>query len=180
MSESFYPIRMATPDDVPTLVEMCHQLQAHITEKNPALFTMAPGWRQKREEFYKTCIADADRHLVVGCAEDGTVFGMGLGTVVNNPNFSPQRFGSIDDFWIAPYRRRQGIGTKLINHLLRFFRHRSVEALTLSFAVGNVEAQNFWNKLGFHPALVMSNANLSAVEERLTSANRAFEMQEEG
>ncbi len=178
MSEHFYPVRMATPDDVPALVEMCHQLQAHITEKNPALFVMAPGWREKREEFYRSCIASPDRHLIVGFAADKTVFGMALGTVVNNSDFSPQRFGSIDDFWIAPCKRRQGIGTKLVNHLLRFFRHRGVEALTLSFSVGNLEAQNFWNQLGFHPALVMSNANLSAVEERLTSANRAYEMQE--
>lgn len=41
------------------------------------------------------------------------------------------------------------------------------EDLTLHFAVGNHEAEQFWARLGFVPAIQIANATLEAVRERI-------------
>ena len=152
-----FKVREASLDDVTTLVAFRHDLQEHMVEGNPYLFDMAPEWRESKQAFYTGCIGDPLRHLVVGCAGTTSIVGMGLGSIVQNADLRPATFGSIDDVWITPASRRRGYGTLIFERLTSFFIERGIEDLTLTYAVGNPEAERFWSALGFQPVLVVAN-----------------------
>jgi len=42
-----------------------------------------------------------------------------------------------------------------------------VEDVTLRYVIGNREAEEFWNGLGFQPIINTANARLMELEERL-------------
>ena len=94
---------------------------------------------------------------MVGCAGTTSIVGMGLGSIVHNADLRPATFGSMDDIWITPENRRRGYGTLIFERLTAFFMANGIEDLTLSYAVGNREAERFWSALGFRPVLVMAN-----------------------
>ena len=152
-----FEVREATLDDVTTLVAFRHDLQAHMVEGNPYLFGMSPDSRERKQAFYTGCVDDPLRHLVVGCAGTTSIVGMGLGSIVHNADLRPATFGSIDDIWITPENWRRGYGTLIFERLTAFFMANGIEDLTLSYAVGNREAERFWSALGFRPVLVMAN-----------------------
>ena len=161
-------IRPAVPGDLTRLVDMRGSLQQHMLAGTPNLFDLTPGWRERKRTHYQTCIEDRDRLLTVACDPDGdTIVGMGLASVIDNPELQPTRFGAIDDIWVEPAARRSGVGSAIVAELLLFFEGRGLEQLTLSFATGNVEAKAFWTKLGFQPALVMANGRTDALRDRL-------------
>ena len=152
-----FKVREASLDDVTSLVAFRHDLQEHMASGNPHLFGMAPDSRERKQAFYTACIGDPLRHLVVGCAGTTSIVGMGLGSIVHNANLRPATFGSIDDVWITPACRRRGYGTLIFERLTSYFVARGIEDFTLTYAVGNPEAERFWSALGFQPALVMAN-----------------------
>ena len=161
MDESMPCTRSAVVADLESLVDMRHRLQSHMKVSAPALFDLAPGWRARKRSFYRACLEEPDRRLVVLCdTGEETILGMGLGSVVENPDLEPARFGAIDDVWVEPQWRRRGLGSKIVADLFRFLDRRGVDRLTLSFAIGNVEAESFWTRMGFQPALVMANGRL--------------------
>lgn len=150
--------RLADVADLDSLVNMRHRLQDHMKMSTPALFDLAPGWRARKREFYRSCLEEPDRRLVVVCdTGEEAILGMGLSSVVENPDIEPARFGAIDDVWVEPQWRQRGLGSKIVADLFRFLDGRGIDRLTLSFAIGNVEAESFWTKLGFQPALIMAN-----------------------
>ena len=165
-------VRQAAMDDVPDLVAMRGRLQSHMEAGNPALFGLAPDWQERKAAFYLDRIDDPQRRVLVGCIADSSIIGMGLGSLVHNPDLTPSAFGSIDDVWIMPQHRRRGYGTQIVAQLLLFFRQRQIEALNLTYSVGNTEATAFWSKLGFQPVLVMANGERQRTEAILSAHAR--------
>ncbi len=156
------------PADLGSLVELRHRLQDHMKESTPALFDLASNWRARKLAYYHGCLEDPDRHLVVlGDRREEAILGMGLSSVIFNSDLEPARFGKIDDVWIEPRWRRQGLGSLIVAELLRFFHRRGIDRLTLSYAAGNRDAEAFWSKLGFQPALVMASGLYEEVKSSL-------------
>ena len=150
-------IREATTDDIEVLVEFRRLLQNFMTELNPNLFGLAPGWEAKKREQYATTIGDPQKHLIVACVNDGVPVGMGLASIVAHPDFLPPQFGYVDDVWVAPEVRRTGVGSRIVDSLMQFFSEKGVDHITLNYVVGNPEAERFWLKRGFEPVVVAAN-----------------------
>ena len=82
---------------------------------------------------------------------------MGLASIVSHPDFVPPEFGYIDDIWVAPEFRRTGVGTRIVEQLMRFLSQNDIDHVTLNYVVGNPDAERFWLKRGFEPVVVAAN-----------------------
>lgn len=153
-----YSIRAATEDDLPALVAMRGALQAHMLAETPELFDLSPGWQGRKAEDYRRSIEDPDAYLAVAAAPDDVPLGMGLASILHNADLDPADLGKLDDIWVEPQRRREGIGSAIVAALLNFLGARGIEALFLHYATGNRTAERFWTERGFRPVLVMANA----------------------
>ena len=162
-----FAVRSALSDDIGAFVQMRGELQHHMKARNPNLWDLAEGWRAEKEELHRSCMDDPECHLVAGIARDDSIVGMGLGRIIRNPALKPAEFGSIDDVWVVPQFRRWGVGTKIVEDLVRYFRQWDIEALTLNYVEANIEAVSFWARLGFQPAIVRASARRADVEKRL-------------
>ena len=150
-------IREATKDDIEVLVEFRRLLQTFMTELNPNLFGLAPGWEGKKREQYATTIGDPQKYLIVACLGANAPVGMGLASIVAHPDFLPPQFGYVDDIWVAPDSRKSGVGSRIADSLMAFFDLMGVDHITLNYVVGNPEAEQFWLKRGFEPVVVAAN-----------------------
>jgi len=101
----------------------------------------------------------------------GMGMGMGMGRKFVNDDFIPGVTGRVDDIWIEPEHRRQGLGSRMVSELIRFFESEGIRALTLDYARGNREAAAFWLGLGFEPVAVLANADLKDVKSRLSQGS---------
>ena len=150
-------IREATKDDIEVLVEFRRLLQTFMTELNPNLFGLAPGWEGKKRKQYATTIGDPQKYLIVACLGANAPVGMGLASIVAHPDFLPPQFGYVDDIWVAPDSRKSGVGSRIVDSLMAFFDTMGVDHITLNYVVGNPEAERFWLKRGFEPVVVAAN-----------------------
>jgi ribosomal protein S18 acetylase RimI-like enzyme len=66
----------------------------------------------------------------------------------------------IDEIWVAPERRRRGVGTAVIAHAMRTMSERGAAAFELEVTPGNARARALYERLGFRP---LRNASLRLV-----------------
>jgi len=57
----------------------------------------------------------------------------------------------LDELYVVPPLRGQGIGSAIIDHLLSLARARSVELVEINVDEGDVDAQRFYERHGFSP-----------------------------
>jgi GNAT superfamily N-acetyltransferase len=78
--------------------------------------------------------------------------GRGLGFTQLYPSFSSvsmQRIWIVNDLFVAPSERRQGIGEALLTRAYQFAEETGAQALRLATATDNVMAQSVFEKLGW-------------------------------
>ncbi len=96
--------------------------------------------------------------------------GVIYGRVVTNKGYTPSRTGMVDQAFVQPQHRRQGIGARLVAELCRFLAGQGIEDLSLRYVTGNEEAAGFWAALGFTPRIVTVGASRRVVEACLDRA----------
>ena len=147
-------IRIATKNDVPTLVEWMLNLVLHVqvSSSDPYVLALEEGYENKFAPwFIKTMDSE---NSVVYMAEDnnipvGFVFGK-----ITEPFMSLSKIkaiGQIELCWVETRYRKQGIATKLVRELESWFKKKNIEYVDLQYLVGNVEAENSWVHLGYKP-----------------------------
>jgi GNAT superfamily N-acetyltransferase len=68
---------------------------------------------------------------------------------------SPRQRGVIDDIYVVPALRCQGVGTGLLQASLQWFEQQDVSDIEAAIAVGNGASQNYFGKAGFEPVAVL-------------------------
>jgi ribosomal protein S18 acetylase RimI-like enzyme len=168
---SRHRVRTAKPEDIEQLVRMRLALQNHISSVKLHLFGMSEKSVLSLTDKYLAEIQDKDvRIIAVEKSDSQTVVGMAIGKVVIRDDYDPERFGSIDDVWVDPEHRRQGLCRKMIEDLLRFFEQSAVQDIVLDYAVGSQESEEAWQAFGFQPALTIATAKLQDVKNRVKKA----------
>lgn len=166
-SHKEHSIRPATAEDVEVLATMRFSLQEHMTRANPELLPLSEQGIAAFPVRYREAIADTHAHIVVAQAQDTEeLIGMAMGRVTRREDLIPAQAGRIDDVWVEPSWRRQGICRALMKELLAFFERFDIEVLVLDYVVGNGEAEDTWHQLGFHPVLTLAKANVGDVKQR--------------
>jgi GNAT superfamily N-acetyltransferase len=65
------------------------------------------------------------------------------------PVFLLRRYGAIDDILVTLDHRKKGIGKKLWQEALKWFKSLDLERVELSIVPSNLESSSFWKKQGF-------------------------------
>ncbi|MGF1788203.1 GNAT family N-acetyltransferase [Photobacterium swingsii] len=77
-----------------------------------------------------------------------------VGHIIISYSFSLEhggRVGLIDQFYLKPEWRQQGIGTQLLPQIEQHLSQTGVKALSLEVNIGNAGARTFYEKQGFIP-----------------------------
>ncbi len=61
----------------------------------------------------------------------------------------PMKSGFIEDCYVIPSRRKQGIGSLLVLNAMKWFQSKQVSRVELSLVAMNKEGESFWKKEGF-------------------------------
>ena len=160
-------IRKASLLDLNELVKMQLSLHSHLEKANPSI------WRYAEEE-RKTLLRKelamflTDKNSLILLAEvDEEVVGFGHGMVDYKIDRIPNRVGIITTIYVQESYRRHSIGSGLVLELCQFFKSNNVQEVSLGYIVGNIEAEKFWESLGFKPIRVTANTSINTIEERL-------------
>jgi len=165
--ENRYTIRTATRGDVTDMVRMRSALENHMQVRNPYLWKHSAKRESAQAELYRKMLENNKiLILVIQDAHTKSNIGMGFGMISEHDQYIPGQSGSIEDIWIDPDHRQQGLCRQLVSRLVDFFDSKGIQSLVLRYAQGNHEAEQVWKALGFHPVLSTANAELSEVKER--------------
>jgi ribosomal protein S18 acetylase RimI-like enzyme len=158
-------IRPARESDLPELARMRRALAAHLAACDPELWELAPEQLAGMADFYVDALKQDNTRILVAEARAGKPVGMIMVRVLNNPSLKPSRFGRIDDAWVEPDFRRQGVMRCLIHTALEFIESRGAAHVMLDYSIKNIISTQAWQRLGFRPALVIAQATLEQVRQ---------------
>jgi ribosomal protein S18 acetylase RimI-like enzyme len=135
-------------EDIPSMARMAQELYRYIEMVDPVWRTSphaADHLRAHLDDLYTKRYA----MTYVAC-NNQEIIGFVTGTIIQRPPvILPQRDGLIDNAFIMSSWRDQGIGTRLVHMLLRWFREQGVEEVRIHYQVSNKRAVTFWEKMGF-------------------------------
>lgn len=139
-------IRVATPAEYDAVIALWRELMTEHGALDPRLAT-ADGAADYAYELF----ADANnlnKRLLVAC-DGATVVGFIFGLLVDNlPVYEPPVIGYITDCMVHPSYRGRGIGARLVDQLMTWFRQRRISEVEVSAATHNQRAIAFWRRTG--------------------------------
>ncbi|HSG89306.1 MAG TPA: GNAT family N-acetyltransferase [Pseudomonadales bacterium] len=175
-SDAKIHIRRAVPEDLDDLVEMLHQLDAHVSgAPREALQLTASGEQALRDRLARL-IAIPDGCIVVAEPSRGPLVAMASCGVwhENGVWLTPERLENhtavVDDVWVDPAWRRRGLVRRMLRVLTDFAAERGAEDVVLEYSLANPEAAQAWARLGFTPTGVRAATRLDALQQNLRDA----------
>lgn len=166
-------ISEAEETDIPEVVELLFRLDAHVSGAPRDILRMTPEGERELAERMRSHLVNPWKLLVVARHPEAGVVGMGdialwkHAEVWENPERRGQWYGVIDDVWVEPDFRRQGLNRRMLRKLVEFARSHEVESLQLEYAASNREAARAWQELGFRPVGVRAAATAAEVLAQL-------------
>jgi ribosomal protein S18 acetylase RimI-like enzyme len=140
-------IRQATQDDVGGILLLWNELMDYHAALD-ARFQPAPGAEENWAEILLDWLQDDDACVLVADA-GGKLVGFIIGLVRENPPvLLPPKYGLVTDICVDPGWRRQGIGGRLFEALIVWFREKELFVVQLSVAHRNPVSQAFWRAMG--------------------------------
>jgi len=160
-------IRRATTADASELARMCEALHAHILECDGRLWKKDPQWIAERRATYQAFVTAKEHAMWVAEDAGGTIQGYLVASVAQRTDLIPPKFGQIAETWVEPTGRRQGICRALVREACAWFRDQELTEVFVRYAQLNEEAKATWLALGFHEAVMTSNASVDSIEQAL-------------
>jgi ribosomal protein S18 acetylase RimI-like enzyme len=149
-------IKTATIDDIEIIVDIWNSfLDEHdgiVTGRNPLLKDM----NERRDEacvmyenFLKSNVESQDGKVLI--AEEGkAIAGYSLGYIKDEiPIFKLRRYGYISDLFVKKEFRGQGVSTRLMDAMIRWFKDKGAQYASIGFYADNHEAHEIYRKWGF-------------------------------
>jgi ribosomal protein S18 acetylase RimI-like enzyme len=175
------PIRPATSADLPQLAEFLRRQATQQQAENP-VFDLLPTadyaglLRQRANDCDAAILVDqCDGHIVgyisirvvdeTRRARQDSLL-VRLGNLLRPRRkhtaglFAPRRYGFIEDWYVVPDRRGQGIGKTLWLAACDWFRRRQVRQIDATVWANNQLGQAAFRKLGFEPVRLLLNRRL--------------------
>ena len=152
-------VRAAEVGDVPAVVELWGEL-ARLHERLDGAFALSRGWRRAYEDYLRHLLGREDVRVVVAECQ-GQLVGLAVGRVTLLPAFFRQRRrGYIQDVYTREGWRGQGVGRAMLAHLEAWMRRQGVRRAELTVAVGNPDAEAFWERAGYRVYMVYRGKEL--------------------
>ncbi|GBD28932.1 Acetyltransferase YpeA [bacterium HR32] len=152
-------IRPAEVRDLAGVVELWGEL-ARLHERLDGAFALSRTWRRAYEEYLSHLLGREDV-LVVVAESQGELVGLAVGRITLLPAFfRRRRRGYIQDVYTREGYRGQGLGRALVARLEAWMRERGVRRVELTVAVGNAQAEAFWERSGYRAYMVYRGKDL--------------------
>jgi len=158
-------VRLATPEDVPSLVALFHELDR--MQADWRVFTPRPGFYDEVGAKYREAMTTPDAVVLVAEDDEGEVVGMAYGEAHVPSRFSDERAFEISGVVVRGGYRGRGVGHELVRESARFARERGIEWVELKTFAPNQGAMAFWEELGFTPRVVQLTSPTDLLLERL-------------
>ncbi|RLC63732.1 MAG: hypothetical protein DRI48_08195 [Chloroflexi bacterium] len=158
-------LRRRDPELLASLDEL-HREFIHAPASSASSVRTATGSPPPPEQFldFVTERLDDEAMLLIFALVGDTPVGYSLAFDVSQHPFMPEwkRAGYVTQMFVLPQHRRQGIGQRLFDFIVRWLRSREVTSLLLNVSVDNPDAERFWRKQGFVPHLVRMRREITA------------------
>jgi ribosomal protein S18 acetylase RimI-like enzyme len=152
-------IKQATPSDVQAIVNMERKLLQYHALKNK-YFKPAPDAEEKFEKYLRGLIGEKDAAVFVA-QENGKLVGYLVARVLEDPPvLKIRRKGVITDIFVERGYRKRGIGQKLTERALKWFRKQNLQFAELSVYVKNTSGKIFWKQMGFENHMAIMRKEL--------------------
>lgn len=167
-----FTVREAREKDIPVLVDFLVEIGLHVSGAERQTLSRQAGERLRK--ILGAYIHDKEKYMVVACAARGKVVGMGNIQIWDSPNLWEEaeepdlKSAFIDDLWVEPDYRKQGIMSLMLDELVRFAEDHGIVELCLEYSLSNKEAAAVWERLGFNPTGVRAAAWTRNVREKLS------------
>jgi ribosomal protein S18 acetylase RimI-like enzyme len=158
-------VRLATPEDVPSLVALFQELDR--MQADWRVFTPRPGFYDEVGEKYQEAMNMPDAVVLVAEDDEGEVVGMAFGETHAPSRFSDERAFEISGVVVRAGYRGRGVGHELVHEAARFAEGRGIEWVELKTFAPNQGAMAFWEGLGFTPRVVQLTSPTDVLLERL-------------
>ena len=131
------PVRLATVDDADLLAQLLYDFNAEFD-------TPAPGVPKIAANLRTLLAGDATFAFVAGTPP------VGVGLVTLRPNvWYDGPVALLDELYVVPGRRGEGIGSAMIELFMAECRARGVELIEINVDESDVDAQRFYRRHGF-------------------------------
>jgi GNAT superfamily N-acetyltransferase len=129
--------RLATPDDADEVARLLHDFNTEYDTPSPGVAVLAPRLRE-------LLAGDVTWVILVGTPAAG------LALVTLRPNvWYAGQVALLDELYVVPVLRSQGIGSAIVDHLMSLARSRGVDLIEINVDEGDVDAQRFYERHGF-------------------------------
>lgn len=132
-------LRAATADDIPTILALVRELAEY--ERDPDAAVATP------ELLHAAMFAPGAVAHAVLAEERGEPLGFAL-YFFNFSTWTGRPGLYLEDFYVRPFARGRGIGTRLFRHLARIARDRGCGRMELAVLTWNLEPMRLYERLG--------------------------------
>ena len=137
MAHDALPVRLATPDDAAEIARLLHDFNTEFETPSPGVDALVPRLRELL----------AGEHTVALLAGEPA---LAVALVTLRPNvWYTGPVALLDELYVVPDRRGQGIGSAVIERYLAWARDRGVALLEINVDEEDVDAQRFYGRHGF-------------------------------
>lgn len=121
---------------------------ADLHHKLDSYYKPASQYKNLKEGLEKEL---GDKNSRILAAEEGNrIIGYLRGSVENSPEYaSPEKIGIVYDLFVDEKSRKEGIGQKLLEQAIEWFKGKKIENIELSVDARNQSGVKFWEKSGF-------------------------------
>jgi GNAT superfamily N-acetyltransferase len=129
--------RLATPDDAEEVARLLHDFNREFDTPSPGVEVLASRLRR---------LLAGDETIAILAGSPA----VGVALVTFRPNvWYAGRVALLDELYVVPRLRGQGIGGAIVGHLLSLARAGDVDLLEINVDEGDVDAHRFYERHGF-------------------------------
>jgi GNAT superfamily N-acetyltransferase len=145
-------IRKAVQRDIPVMVGLWKEMM-DLHKERDKFFTLKAGADKKWFKFITGHIS-SKKSTVLVAEHNGRLVGHCLTFISEYPSvLTTKRYGVFQELAVTGDYRRNGIGQRLVEEMLKWFRKRRIKRLEVRVSVFNEISTAFWRKMGFKPYL---------------------------
>lgn len=166
-------ITEAEEADVPQVMELLFHLDAHVSGAPRELLSMTAEGEAEIDKRLRSFITNPYKLLLVARHPRAGIVGMGdialwkHAEVWETAERKGRWYAVVDDVWVEPEFRRQGLTRRMVLDLVTFARRHGVESVQLEYSTSNLEAAETWERLGFRPIGIRAEATVTEMLHRL-------------
>ena len=142
------PIRKAIHADIDALERLWREMMQFHWERDP-YFTIAED-AEVNHRLYMESLIEGEDTLVLVCEDDGEVLGNIIAHIrAYPPIYLHKKFVEISEISVTASQRRNGLGGRLLEHILDWAREQGIKRVECMVALENPVSQGFWKGNGF-------------------------------